>query len=226
MRFTGQLAGWVLPEPASTNLQTTLSMQGNAVVLDVDALDDAGRPWNFVDVQATVIGPDLVSRRVTLSQTAPGHYAAKAPANAEGTYLVQIVAGQAGAAAGRDAVSVPGAAAATTTGFVVPYSPEYKRGAATAGQALLRDLAQGTGGRQVAAAGEAWARTGPPAHAAQPASTPLLLLAALLFPLDVAVRRLRLSRRDWGELWRRLGAGLKARRPRRRPVPARRGTGK
>ncbi|NLE75656.1 MAG: hypothetical protein GX605_02740, partial [Chloroflexi bacterium] len=63
---------------------------------------------------------------------------------------------------------------------------------------------------------QAWAPTAQPASRAHPLWPTLLLFAALLFPLDVALRRLRLTRRDWA-LAR---AWLRARLPQRRSAQA------
>jgi hypothetical protein len=76
----------------------------------------------------------------------------------------------------------------------VPYSPEYKL--LSAGASVLPELARATGGREVADPLSTFAPFPQPAAHTQPAWPPLLLAAALLFPLDVAVRRLRLTRAD------------------------------
>ena len=47
-RFAGQLTAWVLPQPASQDLQTSLAVNGDRVGIDVSAVDSAGRPWNFL----------------------------------------------------------------------------------------------------------------------------------------------------------------------------------
>ncbi len=197
-QFVGQLAGWVLPDAASDRLQAGVRLDGDRLRVEVDAVDEGGQPWNLLDVRATVIGPDLAPHELSLSQTAPGRYEGQMSAAGEGAFLAQVAAQQRGAAAGSTA------AATTSSGAVLAYSPEYRERDAGAGALLLRDLASATGGRALAAPDQAWARTGAPASAATPVSPTLLLLAALLLPLDVAVRRLVAGRRELAELRLRL----------------------
>ncbi|MCS7222359.1 MAG: VWA domain-containing protein [Anaerolineae bacterium] len=207
-RFVGQLASWVLPEPTSGHLQVTSMVEGDSLTIEADVVDSSGQPWDFLDVRASIIGPELTVQQVALTQTASGHYQATVPVNDAGAYLVQVVASEKRDAEGT-ANSTP--AAMMTTGVVIPYSLEHRQNSHAAGEALLRDLAQRTQGQRLNAPDEAWRPGGKVAHVLQPVWPSLLLLAALLFPLDIAVRRLRLSQREWA----RLGTWIRARRLRR-----------
>lgn len=211
-RFVGQLASWVLPEPTSGHLQVASTVEGSSLTIAADVVDSGGRPWDFLDVRASLIGPELTVEQIELTQAASGHYQATVPVSAAGAYLVQVVASEKGDAEGV-AASMP--VATMTTGVVIPYSPEYRQSSGAAGEALLRDLAQVTQGQRLDAPAEAWRPGGRMARVAQPVWPSLLLLAALLFPLDVAVRRLRLGRREWT----RWGAWVRAVRLRRAVPP-------
>jgi hypothetical protein len=81
-----------------------------------------------------------------------------------------------------------------TAGLVVPYSSEYRSNQAN--PALLAELASVTGGAELAAAADAFTSPGRAVTRAQEIGLPLLLLALLLLPLDIAVRRLMLRRSD------------------------------
>lgn len=188
--FVAQLTNWVMPQPADEGLQTTFTSDGAQTVIEVAARDDPQR--NLLDTQAILIGPNLVSQTVVLAQVAPGLYRGEMPASAlqPGTYLVQILQ--------RDANANP--VANSTVGWVVPYSPEYKMLAGLQGFQNLHRLAAVTGGRMIDDPALAFAPITRPARRAQPIWPALLLMAALLFPLDVAVRRLRLTREDWQKL--------------------------
>ncbi len=103
-----------------------------------------------------------------------------------------------------------------TTGLVVPYSPEYRAG--TLNLDLLESLSALTRPK-LAAAGESGAVEQPqdafthnlPATAgSRELWQALLVLTALLFPLDVAVRRLHLTRRDLAQARARVSAQLGA----------------
>ena len=97
----------------------------------------------------------------------------------------------------------------------MPYSPEYR--AAGADRGLLRELARRTGGGELAEPAAAFAHTLPVAARGQVIWPSLLLAAALLFPLDVAVRRLTLGPQDV----RKAVAWLRLRWPFRRTAATR-----
>jgi hypothetical protein len=79
----------------------------------------------------------------------------------------------------------------------VPYSPEYAALASGGVDlALLDALARLTGGGELSQPVAAFLHNLPSADRAREIWQPLLLLAALLFPIDVAVRRVMLGRRD------------------------------
>ncbi len=184
--FVAQLTNWVLPQPANGELQVAFASDGAQASLDVTSTDSAGRPRDTdrLDMHATVVAPNLESHDVTLTQVAPGRYRGQLPSMPPGTYLVQVTQ--------QEASGNPVASA--TTGWVVPYSPEYKLLDASA--SVLRDVAQATGGEEIASPDLAFAPFPRPAARAQPIWQGLLLLAAFLFPLDVAARRLRITRED------------------------------
>jgi hypothetical protein len=149
-------------------------------------------------VGAQVVGPDLVTSTVSLKQTAAGRYEGTFPATEEGAYLLQI----------RGASEQVGSVG-QVMGMVVPYSPEY-RGAPT-DNGLLARLASLTGGRVLSLDNPAASleHNLPPAHSTSDLWPLLLLIAILLLPFDVGVRRLAITRADvartWADLRRRLG---------------------
>jgi Mg-chelatase subunit ChlD len=197
--FVAQMVGWTLPDPTEGALESTLHMDGTEVQIAVEATDDAGR---VAETSATLIGPDLLSETVTLAQVAASRYKGHALVSKPGSYLVQVVQ--------RDDQGAP--IAQQTTGLVIPYSPEYRR--TGGGQDLLNELARVTGGETLAVPAHAFAPTQVPASRATPMWPLLLLIAALLFPVDVAVRRLRLNMSDWVRLrtWMRERIGIISRR--------------
>jgi Ca-activated chloride channel family protein len=103
-----------------------------------------------------------------------------------GTYLLRVDARDGDEAIGQRMV-----------GLVVPYSPEYK--ATGTDESLLGELARLTGGGELAEPLHAFLHDLPSADRAREIWRPMLLAVALLFPVDVAVRRLVLGRRDMRE---------------------------
>jgi Mg-chelatase subunit ChlD/uncharacterized membrane protein len=197
--FVAQLIGWTLPDPADEGLQVALRLDGTDVHLLANSVDKDGRPRDLLETEAKLVGPNLANHTVSLEQTGAGRYEGSTSVNEPGAYMIQIVQ--------RDQTGHP--VAQRLTGMVVPYSPEYRHSGQ--GNTLLRELARTTGGTILESPSAAFAPAQQPITQARPLRPLLLLLAALLFPADVAVRRLHLARSDW----RRVATWLQARAPRR-----------
>ena len=204
-RFAAQLVGWTLPLPSAEGLSAQASIENGQAAVSLSVQDKEGRPQNFLDVEATVIGPDLTTTKVPLEQVGAGQYRAHLDADQPGAYLIRLGANQGDQSLGQ-----------VTLGLVSPYSPEYKASGVDTG--LLGELARLTGASGPAAdltnrIESAFLHNLPEADFAREIWRPLLLVAALLFPLDVAVRRVMFGRRDF----QKAGAWL---RGRLRPAPA------
>lgn len=195
-RFVSQLTAWILPTPQLEGVNAQAQIQEGEALVQVDAQDENGLPRNFLTVEAALIAPDLSSIPFTLEQVGPGRYAAQVPLDQTGAYLAQITVKEDGQVIGQQVL-----------GVVAPYSAEFR--ASGVDLALLNELAERTGGgplgeplaafqgglESLARAREIWA--------------PLLLLVALLFPLDIAIRRVMLGAADF----RKAGAWLRGRLP-------------
>ena len=127
------------------------------------------------EATARITDPDLGTQEVRLERVGPNSFAAEVPVTAAGTYSV--------AASMSD---VGGTALASLS-----YSPEYEPGAADA--ALLERVSELTGGRGEIQVSQAFDRDGSEAgHKRFPIARWLLVLAALLWPVAVALSRLAL----------------------------------
>jgi uncharacterized membrane protein len=200
-RFWQQAARWSTSAEAGGALQARVETEAGTARLSVDATAPDGTFLNGLDASASVVGPGSLTATVQLRQTAAGRYEGEFPASEEGAYLLRVQAASGG-----------GRAVSTTTGLVVPYSPEYRPGAD--GPALLERLAAVTGGRATAL-DEVRAPFDPvprPVRTTTDLWPLLLLLAILLFPLDVGLRRVAVTRRDLARAWDEV-------RRRLRPVP-------
>jgi len=201
-RFAGQLVGWTLPAPQVEGLQAQTSISEGRGLVQLTARDEQDRPLNFLDASATLVDPDLESQEVSLEQVGPGQYQAEVDVSSPGTYLVRLGVNDGDQSLGQ-----------MTLGMVAQYSPEYKAGGTNV--SLLQELARITGGEALLESGNAFLHNLPAAADARQIWSPLLLAAALLFPLEVAVRRVRLNSRDL----RKGAAWLQARLPwRRKPA--------
>lgn len=202
-RFWSQAIRSTIVEGAGNNLEARVEQRDGRSVLVVEARDDDGAYINGLNLDASVIDPELDAQNIRLRQVAPGQYETDFEPQREGAYFIRI-AGTEGASSN--------VAAAQTTGWVLSYSPEYQL--RETDEALLDRMAELTGGRNVAAAppGDVF-RHDIREERASTALWPYLLLAALLLlPLDIAVRRVIVTRSDLARLraWLRQRLGLRA----------------
>ncbi len=187
-RFWQQAISWSITQSAANNIETRITMQGDQARIVVDAIDEDGAFLNNLALQASVIDPENNSRDVTLRQVAPGRYEGSFTPQAEGAYFLAVNGG--GALPNGQSLQFN-----EVNGWVMAYSPEYAQ--TEPDETLLARLASITGGESLA--GQPAAVFMPPDDlrtAASPVWPVLLLLAMLLLPVDIAVRRLIITRSD------------------------------
>jgi uncharacterized membrane protein/Mg-chelatase subunit ChlD len=181
-RFAAQLVGWVLPNVSGSGLQVDLQVQRQRTQIAVTALDATGQPRVGLDMHAVLVHSDGSQQTIPLASESPGVYRSSLDSPPPGSYMFQIIGTQAGQVVALD-----------SAGLVVPYSPEYRIGQAN--PALLEQLASATGGTALEQPADAFARADQHVGAAREIALPLLLLALILLPIDIAVRRLLVVRR-------------------------------
>lgn len=201
-RFWSQAVRWTITEGATQNVEVRIVQQGETARIIVDALDDSGAYLNGLELDASVVSPDLTSTPVTLHQVAPGRYEAEFTPDEEGAYFVRVAG--AGDQAG-------GAALAQTAGWVLAYSPEYR--SLDGDPDYLGFVAGLTGGGIVQDPANIFAHNLLVEQATQPIWHWLLLATILLLPFDIAVRRLVLTRSDVARLAAWLGIGRRREAP-------------
>jgi hypothetical protein len=157
----------------------------------VDAVDSNGRFRNFLDFQASVVKPDLSHETVSLKQSGPGRYKAEFDAGQMGTYLLRV-----------SEVKDGKVVESQNTGAVVSYSPEYKD--LEPNYSLLKSLAEDTGGKFGPEIGEVIAPGKAKVWQLRDLWRSLVLASIPLFFLDVAIRRITISREQLSELRNRL----------------------
>jgi hypothetical protein len=182
-RFAGQLLDAVLPVRGGQEVSTEVAVSGGETTV---RLETGALGAENLAVTATLIGGDGTRRELQLTQVGPSSYQGRIESPSPGTYLVQI-----GGSSG-DRVLLQ-----ETAGLVVPYSSEYR--SAQGNPALLQELARLTGGGPLANPAEAFAPVAEAVSKAQEIGLPLTILALLLLPLDIALRRLMLRRSDFGD---------------------------
>lgn len=177
-RFFGDIVRYSLPQAGDPALQVEAQVQGDHTHLLVTSPSASGSA-----VSVSAIAPDLSNLDLTLSSTGPGRFEGNLPTDQVGSYLLHFTD------------SVGGAVKhANTIGLVVPYSPEYRN--LGTDNASLSAIARAGGGVVLTDLSSVFKEAVPPVRAALPIGELLLVLAILLFPIDVALRRLVLSGED------------------------------
>ncbi|HEV7864974.1 MAG TPA: glutamine amidotransferase, partial [Acidimicrobiia bacterium] len=197
-KFWAAVVKDTLPLNGSEGTAVTAKIDGErlAIVAESDA------PWaEGAAATARIAGPDGSSREVKLERTAGGRFSGDIDATAAGSYSV--------------GVSVDGPGGRLASGVALAsqsYSAEYRPEPAKPEElARLSELAGGRGAIEAPAAFDAESlRKG---HGRRTLTGWLLLLAALLWPLDCALRRLNLSVVAPVALAAKVGAGLRSRLP-------------
>ncbi len=189
-RFWAQVVRWcsrTAPQ-GNVHVSTAAGPDGRGRVT-VEAVDAEGRFLNNLLLEGTVSAPDATGHPLRFLQTAPGRYEAVFQADQVGPYLVGVGA--------RGAPGTNLDLGTRTTGLAVSYAPEYRD--LKTNEPLLRQLAAAADGRVLKGKvppTEFFRRDRPPVSTRTPLWPLLLLAAALLFPVDVGVRKLDIGRKE------------------------------
>jgi uncharacterized membrane protein len=205
--FWSQAVRWTITEGTSSNLETRVVMEDEQARIIVDARADDGSFLNGLRLETSVVyNPARSAQRVTLRQTAPGRYEGAFQPEGEGAYFLRVTGNGSSSPGGDEPVIESPPQLNQTVGWVMRYSAEYDIRAPD--DRLLAAMADLTGGRDLSAAPAAVFDHN---LAAQTTGVPLwpwlLLVALALLPVDVAVRRLLITRSDV----ERLSAALRLR---------------
>jgi uncharacterized membrane protein len=192
-RFFGDIVRYSLPQSGDPALQVETQVQGDHTHILVTAPQYSG-----ASVSVSAVTPDLSDATLILSSTGPGRFEGDLRTDQVGSYLLHVTD------------SVGGIVKHTNTiGLVVPYSPEYRN--LGTDKVNLTAIAQAGGGALLTDLSTVFALELPPVRGVLPIGELLLVLAILLFPIDIALRRFVFTAEDL-PLWR---AALK-----RRAAPA------
>src|SRR5215472_2154761 len=172
-----RMVAWTLPT-GQQQLQISAQPNGDGLQVDVTGPVTAG-----ATVSVGMVSPDLQSTTQDLVAVSPGHWQGRITGTTVGTYLLHGVLQKNGQVLGQADQAVS-----------MPYSPEYLELGRDDG--LLKQVARDGGGVLLTKVRAAWAQPPLPVPVSSDVFWPLLLLAALLWPLDVATRRITLSPRQ------------------------------
>jgi Ca-activated chloride channel homolog len=174
-KLFSQAVAWTLPTGGDNQLKATAKVSGDSLVVSV-----SGPSASKSNLQIGVLAPDLKSSTVNLPAVSPGQWQGSLPIGAVGTYLLHLVLFNGGSVAGQSDLAV-----------AVPYSPEYLE--LGRDDASLGEFAK-LGGSLLTKPAQAWSLATLPVPTSSDIFWFLLIVVALLWPLDVALRRLTMTR--------------------------------
>ena len=195
-QFWSQLVRWTSRASATGDLDVRAEIRGGKGKVIVEAIDEKGRLINGLDLKGHAVDPKHRGLPAFgLVQTAPGRYEGEFQAGPAGAYQVNVVY--------EDETGTP---RHHITGASSAYSPEFARLESDPG--LLAEIARSTGGSMLTGDAEKdraalWARNLPAGYRVHPGWEWLLWIILILFPLDVALRRVMID-------WRAAGKALKS----------------
>jgi len=189
-KFWSQVAGWSLAMP-SGEFDASATIAGGMGHVTVDAVDASGRFRNFLNFQANVVRPDLSHDVVPLRQSGPGRYEAEFDSGQMGTYMLHV-----------SEVKDKKPASSQNIGAVVSYSPEYKD--LERNYSLLESLAAIANGKFKPEIGDIALHSEANVWRLQELWRMLLIASIPLFFLDIALRRITISREQIAELKSRI----------------------
>lgn len=185
-KFWAQTVRWASRQPAAAAFDVSTSTQGGKGKMRIEALDKNSAAINFMNIEGTLVRPDQSAEPLSLTQTGPGVYEGDFDARAAGSYIANFNY--------RIGSGAQAASGTLQTGLSVAYSPEFRE--LETNVALLRELADRTGGRLLAVADAAAAFDKAGLSNAQtrlPIWEYLIRWMLLLFLIDVAVRRIAIN---------------------------------
>ena len=190
-QFVSGLVDLLQPLQVGDQLALQATTSGAQTSLELTAQDADGKPLNNLTLEGRMVGPNNEGRTLSFTQIDAGRYRATVDTADPGVYLAQVAASAQGLPLG-----------AASSGVVVSYSPEYSDNHEN--PQLLRDLAALTGGQVDAPAAATFTPTGQNIGSVQELALPLLWLMLLLWPFDIAVRRMFLRPSEFMPYFARL----------------------
>jgi Mg-chelatase subunit ChlD len=208
-QFWGQVVRYTIGDPNASALSVSVDQQGDTAKVIVDARAANGDYLNGYTLNGNIVAPDGSAQPIELQQTAPGRYEGSFQPRDQGAYVIGV-SGQ----------SPDGEAVNERAGWVLSYSPEY-RSLESDPDALYQLTLAAHGQVATDNPADAFAHTRAAPLATRPIWPWLLLIAALLLPFDVGVRRLAIDWRDLQKAWGVIRMRPQAKRLASAAMPAR-----
>src|SRR5207247_2440738 len=186
-RWWANLVTWTISTPNNQLIVNSEIVGGNGhIIVDTPHETSAiSGKVNQQQVQVKIIAPDLSQQTVTLQPTAPERWEGTFSSTQVGAYLLRVT-WQARSSANSGSPSQ----LTSTTGLVVPYSPEFSSSGTDIH--FLNQLAHADGGSVLNPnnTASAFSENLHPVYKSLSIIFWLFAIAALLLPIDIAIRRL------------------------------------
>ncbi|MGB9597459.1 MAG: glutamine amidotransferase, partial [Candidatus Poribacteria bacterium] len=189
-KFWSQAVNWCISN-AIGEFDVTSFIKGSKGYITVDAVNAFGQLRNFLNLNATIVKPNLTTENIKLKQSGLGKYEAEFDADQKGVYLLSVTEMNNGSPI-----------AIKNMGLTVSYSPEYN--ALLSNNKLLEVLASSTGGKYLPEIEDIISRKSKSVKKIQEMWRWLLIVVIPLFFFDVAIRRITLSKDQLYEIFGRL----------------------
>jgi Ca-activated chloride channel family protein len=185
--FWTQAVRYTINDSLNSALQMTIEPHGEKASITLDARNRTGDFLNAYQIEANIVSPNGEAQAITFTQTAPGRYESEFIPKEQGVYLIHF--------SGKTDSGGESASFAETTGWALSYSPEYQRIDPNP-DLLLRLSALANGQVASPLPADVFNHDLKAIRASQPIALWLLLIAVLLLPFDIAVRRLIITKHD------------------------------
>jgi Mg-chelatase subunit ChlD len=194
--FWANTVRYTIGEAISPVLNMQVRLNDEQAILTVDTAGSLQAEGSdlYLDgysMQANIVDPQGQSQVESLPQVAPGKYEGRFTPKKEGVYLIHVTG---------EPPAGKGMPVAGTNGWVYAYSAEYRQLDADP-DALYRVALAGNGKVASSDPADAFEHSLTAPGATLPLWKWLVLLAALLLPIDIALRRLTISQSDLIKGW-------------------------
>jgi Mg-chelatase subunit ChlD len=179
-KFWAQLVRHAMRKSETKGIVAQVEHKGRRAAVTLDAVDPAGKFLNLADTELTVIDPQLVKKKLDMTQTAPGRYVAEFDTDKPGEYHLEIAQKYQGKLLYQQ-----------SRGLMVGYPDELRL--RPTNKELLEAIAHVSGGLYDPPPEALFAASARTAPRGTPLWPYLIMAAAGLFLLDVALRRIDFS---------------------------------
>lgn len=168
------MINWTIEKYESESLTAEVIQQGGQGVINVKTENQKEQ----LETTAIVVSPDMTNQEIPLYPTVPGQYSGDFDIKSQGAYLIKVLQKQNGETIG-----------AASTGVSIQYSPEYKLDQKSDN---VERLAKETGATYIEKPEEVYKGEMENIFGIIDITPFLLILAIIIFLIDIALRRLNL----------------------------------